>query len=159
MWGAHPPCLKYFSFYPSPLPPLKGGYTYIPTTYIPTYLLHTDMPARLHTYRPTELRAYISTCLHTYPPTYPPTYLPTYRHKCLHTYLHTYLNDPTCIHACIIIYNFCFPAAGRHRPATRTGRPATSRPAAGNRPATFRHATRATRYGNKLYYTWWMVLV
>ena len=44
-----------------------------------------------------------------------------------------------------IIYNFCFPAAGRqpagtgrHRPATRTGRPATSRPAAGQRPATGR---------------------
>ena len=62
------------------------------------------MPARLHTYRPTDLRAYISTCLHTYPPTYPPTYLPTYRHKCLHTYLHTYLNDPTCIHAYMHAY-------------------------------------------------------
>ena len=75
------------------------------------------------------------------------------------------------------------PAAGRHRPAPAGNphRPAGNEPAsgrqtagnrpapagnphrpAGNEPASGRQPAgtgRPTRYGNKLYYTWWMVLV
>ena len=39
------------------------------------------------------------------------------------------------------------PPTGRHRPATRTGRPATSRQPAGNRPATARPATGRHSFG------------
>ena len=87
--GAHPPCLKYFSFYPSPLPPLRGD--------IPTYLLHIYLhtcyiPTCLHAYTPTDLRNYAPTYLHAYIPTHLPTHLPIYLHTDINVYIHTYIH-------------------------------------------------------------------